>query len=173
MDVVIKWFMFMRLQSSSVFARSVSSFKRKDIVEIFIPCLINSPCFQWYWTWDKKSGRHLSVMRSVVAVMVFHLGTLALGSLVLAIVRSQRVWSHPLIDQSEAFNTYIRPMRGITHSDGVRVVIVSLEFLHKRLKKMDNSLARWQILSFKNNFLLKSITYFISLFFARNASSLE
>ena len=81
----------MRLQSSSVFARFVSSFKRKDIVEIFISCLINSPCFQWYWTWDKKSGRHLSVMRSVVAVMVFHLGTLALGSLVLAIVRSQRV----------------------------------------------------------------------------------
>ena len=77
----------MRLQSSSVFARFVSSFKRKDIVEIFISYLINSPCFQWYWTWDKKDVPFGILFISMKNTTVFHLGTIAFGSLIIAIIK--------------------------------------------------------------------------------------
>jgi len=45
---------------------------------------------KWYWTFDKRdhgTDLSLSVGRSVCTVITFHLGTLALGSLVLAAVR--------------------------------------------------------------------------------------
>ena len=83
--------MFMSLQDSSVFAHFINDLLKASLPKkMFISHHDCFPCFQWYWTWDKKSGHHLSVMRSVGTVMVFHLGTLALGSLVLAVVRSRK-----------------------------------------------------------------------------------
>ena len=49
-------------------------------------------CLQWYWTRDKRSGLpQLCLTRTICSVAAFHLGTLAFGSLVLAVVRMLRV----------------------------------------------------------------------------------
>ena len=72
--------------------------------------------FQWYWTWDKKSRRHLTVMRSMLTVIVFHLGTLALGSLVLAVVRSVRVVFFSLMTNQKPVNLSWTNQMTDTHS---------------------------------------------------------
>ena len=136
--------MFMSLQSSTVFAHLIWSFKSRTTRNVYLSSSDYSPYFQWYWTWDKKSGQHLSVMRSMGTVMVFHLGTLALGSLVLAVVRSKkcegRILFWPI--RSKFKFCWINEMTH-THSLNDRVVIVGLDFLHKRFRKMDNSISRW------------------------------
>ena len=49
-------------------------------------------CLQWYWTYDKKNGITESSLGSAMwNVTVFHLGTLAFGSLVMTVVRMVRV----------------------------------------------------------------------------------
>ena len=49
-------------------------------------------CLQWYWTYDKRSGLPKSSLGIMMwNVTFFHLGTLAFGSLVLAVVRMIRV----------------------------------------------------------------------------------
>ena len=49
-------------------------------------------CLQWYWTYDKRNDLVESSLGSTMwNVTVFHLGTLAFGSLVLAFVRMVRV----------------------------------------------------------------------------------
>ena len=45
---------------------------------------------QWFWTWDKRRLRH-SLPKAIHTTAVFHLGTAAFGSLVLALVRMARV----------------------------------------------------------------------------------
>ena len=45
---------------------------------------------QWFWTWDKRRLRQ-SLLRAIHSITVFHLGTAAFGSLILALVRMARV----------------------------------------------------------------------------------
>ena len=44
----------------------------------------------WFWTWDKRRLRH-SLPKAIHTTAVFHLGTAAFGSLVLALVRMARL----------------------------------------------------------------------------------
>jgi len=41
----------------------------------------------WYWTWEKKDVPFFTVTNAMFATTVFHLGTIAFGSLIIAIIR--------------------------------------------------------------------------------------
>ena len=45
---------------------------------------------QWFWTWDKRRLGH-SLPRAIHSTSVYHLGTAAFGSLILALVRLARL----------------------------------------------------------------------------------
>ena len=53
---------------------------------------VQSCVLQWYWTYDKRTGLpQLYLFKTMGHVVAFHSGTLAFGSLILAIVKMVRV----------------------------------------------------------------------------------
>ena len=59
---------------------------------------------KWYWTWNKKDVPVCSLGASFCNTLTFHLGTLAFGSLVIAIIRFIRTILEYVEKKLKAFN---------------------------------------------------------------------
>lgn len=64
----------------------------------FMYCVIAGVIATWYWTRDKSNVPGFPLLRTIVRTLVFHLGTLAFGSLLVAVVQFLRF----LLSQLEA-----------------------------------------------------------------------
>ena len=58
----------------------------------------------WYWTWDKKNVPCCALSRSIFNTFVFHLGTVAFGSLIIAIIKMLRTILSYVEDKLKKYN---------------------------------------------------------------------